>query len=524
MDLVNASREIEDLYHSAPCGYHSLDGDGTFVRINDTELAWLGYARHEVVGKLKWTDVIIPEEAPMFQTIFPIFKKQGWVRDLEYTLVRKDGTLLPVLLSATAITDADGRFLMSRSVVYDLTSRRHAEEERNRIFNLSLDLLCVEGFDGYFKQLNPQWERVLGFSTQELCSRPYVEFVHPNDRASTEAEAQKLLAGQVLATFENRYLCKDGSYKWFLWNAVPLPEHRLIYAAARDITERKRVEHELQRAHLELQKSHEELKAAHLQLIQTAKLESVGRLAAGVAHEVKNPLAIILQGVDYLSKRLNGREEDTRTVLRYTADAVRRADAVIKGLLDFSTTRELTLTAEHLNTVLEQAFLLVKHELDVAHIMAVKMFQEPLPLLRIDRNKIEQVFVNLFMNAIQAMPRGGTLTVKTHVERLKEVGEDIGWRVGDQLRIGDSVIVTDVEDTGAGISDEVLERAFDPFFTTKPTGQGTGLGLTVSKKIIELHGGMIRIRNRARGLGVKVTVALKVEGGDTNGHETHSAD
>ena len=123
---------------------------------------------------------------------------------------------------------------------------QHGQQDApGQFFSLSLDLLCIAGFDGYFKQLNPTWEKTLGFSNEELLSKPYLAFVHPEDRASTLAEAQKLSAGGVTIIFQNRYLCKDGSYKWLSWNATPLGDQRLIYATARDITERKRAEKRL---------------------------------------------------------------------------------------------------------------------------------------------------------------------------------------------------------------------------------------------------------------------------------------
>ncbi len=122
-----------------------------------------------------------------------------------------------------------------------------AEDEVDRFFRISLDLLCIAGFDGYFKRLNPAWESALGWSLGELLSTPYIDFVHPDDRVATLAEAQKLTSGRLTVTFENRYRCKDGSYKWLQWNTVPVPEQELVYAAARDITHVKAAEEKLQR-------------------------------------------------------------------------------------------------------------------------------------------------------------------------------------------------------------------------------------------------------------------------------------
>jgi PAS domain S-box-containing protein len=127
-ELTKQNELVHDLYNRAPCGYHSLDADGFFVRINDTELAWLGYSREEVVGRMNFEDLLAPESQESFRENFQILKERGWVRDLDYELIRKDGTVLPVLLSVTAVKDEAGNYLMCRSTVYDITERQRAEE------------------------------------------------------------------------------------------------------------------------------------------------------------------------------------------------------------------------------------------------------------------------------------------------------------------------------------------------------------------------------------------------------------
>ena len=131
--LQRSADEIRDLYNHAPCGYHSLDKDGVFVRINDTELEWLGYAREDLLGKLKFSDLLAPGSLSTFETEFPRLKAEGSVRDIEMDLIRKDGSILPALLGATAVTDDSGNYLMSRSMVYDITERRRAEERLHRV-------------------------------------------------------------------------------------------------------------------------------------------------------------------------------------------------------------------------------------------------------------------------------------------------------------------------------------------------------------------------------------------------------
>jgi PAS domain S-box-containing protein len=139
-ELAQHAEQIQDLYNNAPCGYHSLDSDGIMVQINDTELRWLGYSREEVLGKVKFPDLLTPASRQIFFDNFPGFKERGWVRDLEYEIVRKDGAIVPVVLSATAVTDAAGNYLMSRSTMFDISDRKRAEqalaEERQRFFHL----------------------------------------------------------------------------------------------------------------------------------------------------------------------------------------------------------------------------------------------------------------------------------------------------------------------------------------------------------------------------------------------------
>ena len=128
--MARSAREIKDLYDNAPCGYHSINADGTFVRINDTELSWLGYHRDEVVGKLKFSDVVAPEDRESFEEQFAAFKQGGEMSETEFDIVRKNGTRVPVLLSSTAVRDGDGNYLMSRSTLFDITDRKGVEEER----------------------------------------------------------------------------------------------------------------------------------------------------------------------------------------------------------------------------------------------------------------------------------------------------------------------------------------------------------------------------------------------------------
>jgi PAS domain S-box-containing protein len=288
-----------------------------------------------------------------------------------------------------------------------------------------------------------------------------------------------------------------------------------------DITDQRRFEDQLQMKNLELastaealRRSHSELKAAQFQLIQAEKMESIGTLAAGVAHEVKNPLAILQMGVNYLGKKIPTDDENVAMVLQEMREAISRADGITRGLLDFAASKQLTTRAESLNDLIEGTLKMVRHAMNTSQIEVVRDFASSLPKVLVDRLQFQQVFVNIFMNAIHAMPRGGTLSVRTYPKQMTETTHFEGSRSSTHLWVGDEVVVAEVEDSGSGIPEENLAKIFDPFFTTKPTGEGTGLGLPVTKKIIELHGGAISIRNKPEG-GVRVTITLKQAKGET---------
>lgn len=251
------------------------------------------------------------------------------------------------------------------------------------------------------------------------------------------------------------------------------------------------------------------LTVAQQRMVQAEKLESVGRLAAGVAHEVKNPLMILLTGIKYLSKRLPTEDDSVKQVLEDMSDAVERADRVIRGLLDLSSPRELDMKLEDLNPILEQSLLLVKHDLDRGGITAIKKLEDNLPPVTLDSFKIQQVLVNLFTNSIHAMPEGGMLTVKTY--RQPPGGGGADDPLGD-VPTPEGAVVVEVDDTGTGIPGDKVKKIFDPFFTTKPTGKGTGLGLSISRQLVEIQGGVMDIRNRAEG-GVRATILFKLKQG-----------
>jgi len=205
----------------------------------------LGFSPTEIDPHIdSWKELIHPEDANrVFDAVEAHFSGRTRLYEAEYRLKAKTGEWRWVLDRGMVFErDPDGKPLRAAGTHLDITRNRRLEEERDRLFNLSLDLLCVSGFDGHFKQINPAWHKILGWTEEELLSRPWLDFVHRDDLAATLDAGKTLLAGTAIRYFENRFLCKDGSYKWLSWNSFPLPEEKLIFTVAHDATQRKTTE------------------------------------------------------------------------------------------------------------------------------------------------------------------------------------------------------------------------------------------------------------------------------------------
>jgi PAS domain S-box-containing protein len=268
--LQRSADEVRDLYNHAPCGYHSLDENGVFVRINDTELQWLGYAREDVIEKMRFPDLLAPRSLPTFQTEFSRLKTEGTVRDLEFDLVRRDGTILPVLISATAITDPDGNYLMSRSMVYDMTERKRSEEAlriasayNRSLIEAALDPLVTIGPDGRITDVNVATEAATGHSRAVLIGTDFSDYFTDPEKA--RAGYRQVFHEGFVRDYALDLRHRDGPLTSVLYNASVYRDSRGrvigVFAAARDITARKHAEEALRESEANLNRAQE---IAHL--------------------------------------------------------------------------------------------------------------------------------------------------------------------------------------------------------------------------------------------------------------------
>jgi PAS domain S-box-containing protein len=345
-----------------------------------------------------------------------------------------------------------------------------------RFFSLSLDLLCIAGFDGFFKLVNPAWTRVLGWSELELLSRPIVEFMHPDDREPTLHARAALHRGVLIRGLENRYLCKDGSYRWLSWQSAVDPGANTVYAVAHDITDRRRRDHEQ---------------------LMFSKLECTGILAAGIAHDFNNLLASLRLNID-LVPMCGPVNAEQNTALRHARDSVDAAKALTQQLITFAQGGMSAREVVALEPLLQRSMAFA---LEGSTIRGACVCAPDLSRVEVDRVQIEQVIGGLVANAREALPATGSV-------RLEAANVAIRASDGKPLAQGDYVRIS-VQDDGAGIPADILPKVFDPYFSTKERGaqKGMGMGLTICRSILQKHGGAIEIESKP-GRGTTVTCYL----------------
>jgi PAS domain S-box-containing protein len=357
--------------------------------------------------------------------------------------------------------------------------------ERDRVWNNSSELMAVAGFDGYLKSVNPAWARVLGHDDATLLARPFKELIHPDDLPAALKVVASLKIGNPLLRFEDRMRRADGGYSLVSWTAVP--EGDVFYAIGRDVTEQRGTEEALR---------------------QAQKMEAIGQLTGGIAHDFNNLLTGIIGSLDILRRRIAaGRRDDVDRFIDAAVTSANRAAGLTHRLLAFSRRQSLDLKPIDVNRLVTSIGDLLRRTLGEQMEFHTDLHGE-LWTAEVDPNQLETALLNLAINARDAMPDGGRLTITTRNTRI----EDSYARRHEELAPGEYIAIA-VTDNGAGMTQDVIDRAFDPFFTTKPIGQGTGLGLSMVYGFAKQSRGHVRIRSEV-GEGTTVTLYLSRSRGD----------
>jgi PAS domain S-box-containing protein len=359
-------------------------------------------------------------------------------------------------------------------------------DDLDKFFDLSLDCMAVAGFDGFLKRVNPAWTRTLGWTAEELMARPSIELVHPDDRPATLAAREDLKDGTPLTRFTNRYRCKDGTYRWFDWRSVTYADRGLVYAVARDVTAEREALEERQRI--------------QAQLLTSERLAGIGRLAAGVAHEINNPLAFVTANLNSALREVRAHSEveaeDSEALaqlLTEARDGAERIGQIVRSLGTFARAGEDRRALVEVQPVMQLCLNLVHSELR-RNARLVEAYG-PTPVVEVDEARLSEVFMNLLVNAAQAIAPGNPEANEIRIETSTDAS-------------GRAAI--DISDTGRGIPPRDLARIFDPFFTTR--AGGSGLGLSICHNLVTAMNGEVTVRSQeGRGSTFRVLLPAATE-------------
>ncbi|MEI2580494.1 response regulator [Scytonema sp. PRP1] len=487
--LQRYAAELKDLYDNAPCGYHSVDIEGIFIGINDTELKWLGYTRDELIGKKKFSELLTESSIATFQKCFPIFQERGWMNDVEFHMIRKDSTILPVLLSATAIKDEVGQFVMSRTTVFDISDRKKAETE---LGNLGSALeSAVEGVSrldkqGHYIYVNQAYARIMSYQPEEMVGLQGQLTVYPEDREKVMVAHQKML-NDGRAEVEARGVRQDGSV--FDMQVVMVKAHDIQqnyighYQFMKDISDRREIER---------------LKDEFVSI---------------VSHELRTPLTSIRGSLGLMSSGvLQTQPEKAQRMLEIAVNNTDRLIRLINDILDIERIEsgKVTMTKQTcdaaslmLQSVDEMRSMADKAEVTLSVCpVSVQLWADP--------DRIIQTFTNLLSNAIKFSPPGSTIWLSA------EVCQDTETRGHGETASPSSqpYILFQVKDQGRGIPADKLETIFGRFQQVDASDArkkgGTGLGLAICRSIVQNHGGRIWAESNPEG-GSTFYISLPIQ-------------
>ncbi|MDO9562749.1 MAG: PAS domain-containing protein, partial [Bradyrhizobium sp.] len=461
--LRQSEAEFRTLAEALPHHVWTATPDGSLNWFNPRVYEYAGVGTGELDGQ-QWGRIVHPDDIPGAFAAWTRAIADGKPYEIEFRLRRADGDFRWFLARAVPARDEQGqiiRWIGTNTDVHDqkliadqlaelnATLAQRVEEktrERDRIWNVSQDLLLVSDRDGIWRTVNPAWTRTLGWSEAELLGRTSEWLEHPDDGSATRAQVGKSGESEATVRFESRFRHRDGSYRWLSWTGVSDQHH--TYTVARDVTAEKAAA--------------ERLKATEEALLQSQKMEAVGQLTGGIAHDFNNLLTGIVGSLDLLQTRLNqGRTDNVARYINAAMTSANRAAALTHRLLAFARRQPLIPKSVDANALVVSLEDLLRRTIGETIDLEIVAAGDLWGTL-CDPNQLESALLNLAINARDAMPDGGRLVIATANAKLDGAAANT-----PALSPGEYICII-VTDTGVGMSAEVTARAFDPFFTTKP--------------------------------------------------------
>ncbi len=485
--LKASEQQYRRLFEHVGCGVFISSREGKFLDANNALLDMLGYSsREEFLGIDIVHDLYVKNED--HQKFIETTERGGRAIDLDVQFKKRDGKPIPVLLTGHVRHDHKGRVVGHEGVMVDQTQRKQMEREiretndfLNNIIHSSPNPIMAADMRGTIILWNQTAEEILGYKTEDVVGKLNITKVYPEGMAKKVMEklrkSQKDRKGR-LKFYPVVFVKQDGEIAEGNLSASIVYDENGEEIASVGIFMHLKERLEMERR----------LKTTQEQLLQSEKLAAMGRLTSQIAHELNNPLYGIMNTLELMKTEISP-ESNRRRILEMALSEITRLSELLRKMLTFSKPDQKEKQSVDINTILDEILLLHEKQFRENNIIISISFSRELASVYASKNQLRQVFLNMFKNAGDAMPDGGTLTVKTCTR--------------------DDEIVVEITDTGVGIKEGDINKIFDAFFTTKSSVKGVGLGLSVCYGFIIEHGGDINVTSKEGG-GTTFIISLPI--------------